>query len=147
MVKKRDVNKVIILSAGGTGGHIFPAQAIAEKLQKENCKLHMICDKKAMKYFAGVFCDIDKTIIFTSRRRENFNNTILNITLLLMSLIKIIWKFCFDRPKAVISFGGYPTISSSLYSIIFHTPLVLHEQNSILGRVNRFFYHLQINYY
>ena len=132
-------NKIIMIATGGTGGHVFPAQAVAEKLQKENYNLHLICDKRAKKYLDGIFCDIDKTIILSSNLRHNLISKIFNLVLILISSIKIMWKFFFNRPKVVISFGGYTTIPASLYSVIFCVPLVLHEQNAILGHVNRLF--------
>jgi UDP-N-acetylglucosamine--N-acetylmuramyl-(pentapeptide) pyrophosphoryl-undecaprenol N-acetylglucosamine transferase len=48
-------------------------------------------------------------------------------------------KFSFKRPKLIISFGGYPTLPASLCAIIFRIPLFLHEQNSVLGQINRIF--------
>ena len=137
MSKKKFPNKTIVISAGGTGGHIFAAQAIAEKLKKENYKLHLIYDKRSLKYIEGIFCDVEKTIILTVNPKQDLSNKIINLALLLFSLLNIIWKFLFNRPRLIISFGGYPTVPASLYAIIFCIPLVLHEQNAVLGRVNR----------
>ena len=60
MIKKATNNKTIIISAGGTGGHVFPAQAVAEKLHKEGYKLHFVCDKRALKYCDGILNNIYK---------------------------------------------------------------------------------------
>ena len=63
-------NKSIIISTGGTGGHIFPAQAIAEKLQEQHYKVHLICDQRALQYCNGVFHSIEKTVIFLSNPKK-----------------------------------------------------------------------------
>ncbi|WP_236870267.1 UDP-N-acetylglucosamine--N-acetylmuramyl-(pentapeptide) pyrophosphoryl-undecaprenol N-acetylglucosamine transferase [Candidatus Bandiella numerosa] len=139
MIKKATNNKAIIISAGGTGGHVFPAQAVAEKLHKEGYKLHLVCDERALKYCDGVFGDIEKTVIFSTSPRQNLSNRVLNLSLLLISTLKIMYKFCFKRPKVIISFGGYPAFPASLCAIIFGIPLFLHEQNSVLGQINRIF--------
>ena len=139
MIKKTTNNKTIIISAGGTGGHVFPAQAIAEKLYKEGYKPHLVCDKRALKYCDGEFGDIEKTIIFSTSPRQNLSNKVLNLSLLLISTLKIMYKFCLKRPKLIISFGGYPAFPASLCAIIFRIPLFLHEQNAVLGQINRIF--------
>ena len=139
MIKKATNNKTIIISAGGTGGHVFPAQAVAEKLHKEGYKLHFACDKRALKYCDGILNNIYKTVIISSPPQQNLSSKVLNLSLLLISTLKIMGKFCFKRPKLIISFGGYPTLPASLCAIIFRIPLFLHEQNSVLGQINRIF--------
>ena len=139
MTKKATNNKTIIISAGGTGGHVFPAQAVAEKLYKEGYQLHFVCDKRALKYCDGILNDIKKTVILSSPPKQNLSSKVLNLSLLLISTLKITGKFCFKRPGLIISFGGYPAFPASLCAIIFRIPLFLHEQNSVLGQINRIF--------
>ncbi len=139
MTKKATNNKTIIISAGGTGGHVFPAQAVAEKLYKEGYQLHFVCDKRALKYCDGILNDIKKTVILSSPPKQNLSSKVLNLSLLLISTLKIMGKFCFKRPGLIISFGGYPAFPASLCAIIFRIPLFLHEQNSVLGQINRIF--------
>ena len=129
----------IIISTGGTGGHIFPAQAIAEKLYLEGYKIRLVCDQRALKYCDGIFRKIKKTMIFSLPPKNKISIKISNLLLLSMSLLKLVLVLMFRRPKLIIAFGGYTSCPASLYSIIFSIPLFLHEQNIIIGQVNRFF--------
>lgn len=131
-------NKLII-STGGTGGHIFPAQAIADELINKNYDLHLVTDRRALKYLDGAFLDMQKTVIISSNVNEKLSSKLLNFTFLIISSLKIMGKFFLKKPKMVISFGGYPAFPASLYAIIFRIPLILHEQNSVLGQMNRLF--------
>ena len=130
-------NKRIIISTGGTGGHIFPAQAIAEKLQEQSYKVHLICDQRALQYCNGIFYSIEKTIIFLSNPKKNLMSKILYVVFVFLSLLKLAQKFFYHKPNLVISFGGYSSIPASLYAVIFRIPLFLHDQNSVLGRANK----------
>ena len=136
-MKKILTNKRIIISTGGTGGHIFPAQAIAEKLQEQHYKVHLICDQRALQYCNGIFYSIEKTIVFLSNPKKNLMSKILYVIFVFLSLLKIARKFFYHKPELVISFGGYSSIPASLYAVIFRIPLLLHDQNSVLGRANR----------
>ena len=73
-------NKLIVISTGGTGGHVFPAQAIADKLVSKNYSLHLVTDKRALKYLDGAFLDMRKTVILASGANEKFSSKLLNFT-------------------------------------------------------------------
>ena len=136
---RTESEKFIVLTAGGTGGHIFPAQAIADKLKANDYKLHLICDKRVLPLLAGSFLKIKKSVIVSPIPGLSIFSKFITISALLFGTLKILWIFLKDRPKLVLSFGGYPTLPAILSAIILRIPLILHEQNSVLGQINRLF--------
>ena len=129
----------VVLTAGGTGGHIFTAQAIADKLEANNYKLHLICDKRVLPLLEGSFLKIAKSVIIAPALKANIFSKLITICMLLFDTLKVFWMFLKDRPKLVLSFGGYPTLPAVLSAIILRIPLILHEQNALLGQINRVF--------
>jgi len=126
-----------VLAAGGTGGHMIPAHALAAELRKRGHGVLLITDDRGAR-FPGLFQDIPVHILPAGRlgggpigwlrafgsvargRRE----------------AKAIYKD--HRPDAVVGFGGYPAVPSLLGATAMRIPTVLHEQNAVLGRANRF---------
>ena len=131
--------KFIVLATGGTGGHIFPAQAIADKLKENNYKLHLICDQRTLPLLEGTFLKIAKSVIISPVPKSGVFSKLVTISCLLFSTLKFLWMFFKHRPRFVLSFGGYPTLPAVLSATILRIPLLLHEQNSVLGQINRVF--------
>jgi len=135
---KKNKKDFIIISTGGTGGHVFPAQAIAEELIKKKYNLFLIIDKRGEKFLREIFLNIPSITIDITFLNKKWYKVFKLISLLFNSL-KIIKKFFFTKPKLVITFGGYTTFPAAFYAILFRIPLILHEQNSVLGQTNRIF--------
>ena len=130
--------KKVILAAGGTGGHIFPAEALAEELILRGYKPILITDKRGILY-KGIFEKLERYTISVG----NFNSS--NFFLKLFGLYNIISGFFSVsvllsrlRPEAAVGFGGYPSLPTMLAAVLLRTPTTIHEQNAVLGRVNRF---------
>jgi UDP-N-acetylglucosamine--N-acetylmuramyl-(pentapeptide) pyrophosphoryl-undecaprenol N-acetylglucosamine transferase len=81
----------------------------------------------------------EKFIITSTTPQSSIVAKLTNLVALLFSTLKILWIFMRNRPKSVISFGGYPTFPAALSAVILRIPLILHEQNSSLGQVNKLF--------
>lgn len=124
----------VIIAAGGTGGHIFPAQALADYMVEKGIQPLLIHDKKAEQFLAGAFISIPKQCLRSNKRGfiSRIFNIIIDIFAVLCSMIR-------HQPQAVISFGGYPTFPTLVAACILRVPIFLHEQNAVLGRVNRWF--------
>ncbi|MGL9717402.1 MAG: undecaprenyldiphospho-muramoylpentapeptide beta-N-acetylglucosaminyltransferase [Wolbachia sp.] len=122
----------IILATGGTGGHIFPAITLARalKAQKHNCIL--FTDKKTDK-------DADVESYTLPLCRPN-NNKFKFSLLLTYSCVLALYQIRKLKPKLIIGFGSYASFPTLLAAKILSIPIILHEQNTILGRVNRFFF-------
>ena len=131
--------ELIVLTAGGTGGHIFPAQAIADKLKASGYELHLICDKRVLPFLEGSFLKISKSVITSPVPKASILSKLITIFALLFATLKIFKMFIKNKPKLVLSFGGYPTLPAILSAIILRIPLILHEQNALLGQINRIF--------
>ncbi|MEL6202265.1 MAG: undecaprenyldiphospho-muramoylpentapeptide beta-N-acetylglucosaminyltransferase [Pseudomonadota bacterium] len=126
----------IALSAGGTGGHLFPAEALAHELIARGWDVQLLTDKRATK-FADRFPG-SKMHVVASATPSGKN------PLKLVSAGFTIWKglrqarsLLVDiKPKAVVGFGGYPTIPP-LISAGALCPTIIHEQNAVMGRANK----------
>ena len=128
----------VIIATGGTGGHIFPALAVADELVSIGVKPIFLCDKRGEKFITRDY-KIDTMILPI----KNFHSiTILqvikNIYLLLLSIFKSIYILLKVRPCVVLGFGGIASLPSLLVAAYLRTPTVIHEQNAIVGRANKF---------
>ncbi|WP_427024007.1 undecaprenyldiphospho-muramoylpentapeptide beta-N-acetylglucosaminyltransferase [Aureimonas ureilytica] len=128
----------ILLCAGGTGGHLFPAEALAHELRARGLAVHLATDERAGRY-AGSF-PADATHVVPS---ATFGSK--NPLALLRSGLKLLNGYREARalmrrlrPAAVIGFGGYPTVPPMLAAAKAGLPTMIHEQNAVMGRANRF---------
>lgn len=122
----------IILCAGGTGGHVFPALATAKSLLKKEAslKITFLTDKKGE----------DASVLWKSffLPRKNSKTTFpLFVIMMAYQLLVHIGKFLIHRPSLVVGFGGYPCVPVVLAAQILRIPTILHEQNAFLGRAHR----------
>ncbi|UTW58019.1 undecaprenyldiphospho-muramoylpentapeptide beta-N-acetylglucosaminyltransferase [Kordiimonas sp. SCSIO 12603] len=127
----------IILAAGGTGGHMMPAEAVADKLTEEGYKVSLITDKRGIA-LGNIMADLDKTILSASSHMGGgFLGKIKSAISLASSTLKVRKQFKKDIPSIVVGFGGYPSLPAVMAARSLGIPFVLHEQNAVLGRVNR----------
>ena len=131
---------VLLIAAGGTGGHMFPAQALAWELEKEGWKVILITDPRGEKFSSTFPTSITKSVQKSATLKLNDPIGIPKaIYILVGSIIKSFCVFIKLKPTAVIGFGGYPSFASLLVAKVLNVRTVVHEQNAVLGRVNRFF--------
>ena len=129
-------NKRIVLTTGGSGGHIFPAQAAAEALLALNMDVIFITDKRG-KEFQGL--DKVKTYRLSAESvtGRSFFGKIRAAFLLLYGAIQALFLLKKLRPDMVIGFGSYASIPVGIAAEMLKIPVLLHEQNAVLGRANR----------
>lgn len=126
----------VVLAAGGTGGHIFPAQALADALVAAGYRVILITDKRFEKYTSD-FRNVEIRIIRSGTMRGGVASRLLNVLNILTGIGQ---AWCYIRelkPAAVVGFGGYPSFPTMVAGIISRRYTVIHEQNSVLGRANR----------
>ncbi|MGA1802626.1 undecaprenyldiphospho-muramoylpentapeptide beta-N-acetylglucosaminyltransferase [Rhizobium sp. HT1-10] len=128
---------IIFLAAGGTGGHLFPAEALAYKLRDRGYSVHLVTDSRAERY-AGSF-PADEIHVVPSATIGSKNPVKLARSLLtLWSGMRAARKLIRNiRPSCVVGFGGYPTIPPLLAATRMGIPSVIHEQNAVMGRANK----------
>lgn len=135
---KTDKQRPIVLAAGGTGGHIFPAEALAETLLGMGERVVLITDKRFANFKSGVFADIEvRTIYAGSPSGVGLFRKIIGAIKLVIGIFQAGFLLLRLKPKVVVGFGGYPSFPTVFVANGFHIPTVIHEQNSVLGRANR----------
>ncbi|MEM9032220.1 MAG: UDP-N-acetylglucosamine--N-acetylmuramyl-(pentapeptide) pyrophosphoryl-undecaprenol N-acetylglucosamine transferase [Pseudomonadota bacterium] len=129
-----------ILAAGGTGGHMFPAQALAEVLISRGWRVKLSTDQRGER-FAGAFPDevsIARVVSATPARGGSLGKILAPLRIA-GGVLGALGQMLIDRPRVIVGFGGYPTIPALLAGTLLRVPRMIHEQNGILGRVNRIF--------
>ena len=126
----------VVVAAGGTGGHLFPAEALTIALKARGVVVDLITDERATRYgdFPGRATHTVPSATFAGR--DPFS--VLRTTLRLTRGFKQALGLGRLRPAAVIGFGGYPTIPPVLAAWLRRIPTIIHEQNGVPGRANRF---------
>jgi UDP-N-acetylglucosamine--N-acetylmuramyl-(pentapeptide) pyrophosphoryl-undecaprenol N-acetylglucosamine transferase len=132
------MNKPIFLCAGGTGGHLFPAEALAHELRARGHGVHLVTDERAGRY-AGSF-PADETHVVPSATFGSKNPLAIlrSGTKLWTGYRGAIALMKRVEPAAVIGFGGYPTIPPMMAAVQLGLPTAIHEQNAVMGRANKF---------
>jgi UDP-N-acetylglucosamine--N-acetylmuramyl-(pentapeptide) pyrophosphoryl-undecaprenol N-acetylglucosamine transferase len=131
-------SRCILLAAGGTGGHLFPAAALAAALKKRGVEVELATDDRAMKYGQDFPARAVHAFPSATTTGAGALNKALAAATLGMGVAAAILKLSRIRPRAVVGFGGYPTVPPLVAASIIGVPSVLHEQNAVLGRANRF---------
>lgn len=127
---------VIVIAAGGTGGHMFPAKAFAQEVVNRGADVVLITDPRGKKYTEG-FPSIDNLVLPVTNSEEGGLKGKIEAGLTLLKSISKTGPFLKKHnPSAVIGFGGYPSFPALF---IAKCPVIIHEQNAVLGRVNRLF--------
>lgn len=129
--------KHIVIMAGGTGGHIFPALSVAGALSEKGAIISWLGTKYGLE---GKLVSAQYPIDYISARglrNRGFVNHLLSPFQILLSVIQALYVLKKRRTKLVIGFGGYPAGAGGLASKIVGLPLIIHEQNAVPGVTNR----------
>ena len=127
----------ILLAAGGTGGHLFPAAALAQELKRRGFDVELATDMRAEKYgieFPARAIHRIPSATLTSRNPFAVAMTFLKLGLGFLSALRLLYA---TAPRAVIGFGGYPTLPPIIAARVSGIPTAVHEQNAVMGRANR----------
>lgn len=128
---------VFILMAGGTGGHLFPAMALAEELNRRGHQVHLATDERVDAY-GGDFPARQVHIIPAATPSLRNPIKFLGAGFTILGGIGAAWNaFRKLDADAAVAFGGYPSFPPFLATALMGVPGILHEQNAVLGRANR----------
>lgn len=129
---------VIALAAGGTGGHLFPAEALAQELKRRGWRILLVTDERGARY-AATFPADDRFMITAAS--PSIGGPVAKAAAALSlskGVVKAVGEFRRRRISAAVGFGGYPSFPAMMAAKLTGTPFGVHEQNAVLGRVNRF---------
>jgi UDP-N-acetylglucosamine--N-acetylmuramyl-(pentapeptide) pyrophosphoryl-undecaprenol N-acetylglucosamine transferase len=127
----------VLIAAGGTGGHLFPAAALAHALARRDVPVHLATDERATRYGGAFPAEAVHVIKAATPTGGNLFArawavlTLIGGTTDARALLRRV------KPRVVVGFGGYPTVPPLLAAAMLGIPSVLHEQNAVLGRANR----------
>ena len=129
---------LIILAAGGTGGHVFPAQALAEEMLKRNWRVGFWTDGRGARYATGMPDGTEiETISSASITRGTFLAKIFAPFAIAVGIVSAIFRIRRHAPKVVAGFGGYSAFPTLVAAWLTGTPRFIHEQNGVLGLANK----------
>jgi len=130
------MNKKIIFSSGGTGGHIFPTASIAQFFLKKGYKVVLATDLRGSKYLKKNF-QIQSYILNTDTPvGKNLLIKFVSFTKIFLSIIKSLFFLKKEKPNLVFGLGGYVSFPMLVAAKILNIPLIIYENNLILGKTN-----------
>jgi len=129
-------NGVIALAAGGTGGHVFPARALAEALSARGWRIALITDSRGAS-FSDDIANTETYRIKAASLGGGACSKLKGLTHLCVGLLQARALLRRIRPAAVVGFGGYASAPTMWAAAQMGIPTMLHEQNAVLGRANR----------
>jgi UDP-N-acetylglucosamine--N-acetylmuramyl-(pentapeptide) pyrophosphoryl-undecaprenol N-acetylglucosamine transferase len=128
----------VLVTAGGTGGHLFPAEALAAVLSKRGILVHLATDRRAAR-FGGAFTEETIHVVTSATLRARHPIAMAQTgTRLGFGFVQAWMLIGRLKPAAVIGFGGYPTIPPVLAAVWRGVPSLIHDANAVIGRANRF---------
>ena len=127
----------ILLAAGGTGGHLFPAEALAHEMVERGWKVHLATDDRAER-FAGHFPAAEvhpiASATFGSKNPIALARSFWMIWRGVRQASEVIRRI---EPEVAVGFGGYPTVPPLYAANRRGVPVIVHEQNAVMGRANK----------
>jgi len=128
---------IVLLAAGGTGGHLFPAEALAHELKAGGWAVHLVTDSRAER-FAGKFpadeIHVVPSATIGSKNPVSVARTLFTLWRGMRAARRLLARL---KPKVVVGFGGYPTLPPLLAATGMGIPSMIHEQNAVMGRANK----------
>jgi UDP-N-acetylglucosamine--N-acetylmuramyl-(pentapeptide) pyrophosphoryl-undecaprenol N-acetylglucosamine transferase len=128
---------LVLLAAGGTGGHLFPAEALAEALKRRGVLVDLATDERATRYgrdFPARETHVIPSATIRGRNPISLARTLVTLGVGAMKALRLLRRI---RPVAVVGFGGYPTLPPVLAATLRRTPTVIHDANAVMGRANK----------
>lgn len=129
---------LIMLAAGGTGGHLFPAEALGVALMKRGARVRLVTDSRAVQYgglFSRDMFDVVPSDTVRGRTPWALARTGAMLAAGGVMALALLQR---QKPRAVVGFGGYPTLPPLIAAKLLGIPTVIHDANAVMGRANKF---------
>lgn len=128
--------KPIVLAAGGTGGHIFPARALAHELSKEGYEVFLFTDGRGDQFNDSSFMRIK---ISACQLQGSLGKKLKGGIKLIKGIGTAFYHLQHLKPQSVVGFGGYASFPTMMAAILLRIPTFVHQADAYFGRANRFF--------
>jgi UDP-N-acetylglucosamine--N-acetylmuramyl-(pentapeptide) pyrophosphoryl-undecaprenol N-acetylglucosamine transferase len=131
---------LLVIAAGGTGGHMFPAQALAEVMLRRGWRVRLSTDARGARYTGGFPHSVEVVQVAAATfARGGLLNKLLAPLHIAGGILGTVLRMLREKPAMVVGFGGYPSIPALAAAWLLRLPRMVHEQNGVPGRVNRLF--------
>jgi len=130
-------DNLILVAAGGTGGHLFPAEALSHALIARGARVRLATDSRALKYGQAFPAEAVHEIASATPTGGSPFAKAQAALMLGKGVLEAYALLGKIKPRAVVSFGGYPTVPPALAAALRGVPLILHEQNAVPSLANR----------
>ena len=128
----------VLLAAGGTGGHLFPAEALSHALRARGVTVSLVTDQRAFEFTDGFPADEIHAVASGTPSGRSLMAKVKAAASILRGVIAARKLIGTLKPDVVVGFGGYPTVPPLLAATMLRVPSIVHEQNAVVGRANRF---------
>lgn len=128
---------LILLAAGGTGGHLFPAEALANVMVARGFRVDLVTDHRVSNYLGKFPAGEVHVVAADTLRGGNPFRLMLTLFRLGFGTLRSIFLLKRLKPVAVVGFGGYPTLPPMIAARLMFIPTVIHDANAVMGRANR----------
>src|SRR5580693_4944474 len=136
MAEPRFLQGPVVLATGGTGGHVFPAEALAGELEARGVPFALVTDSRG-KQWQGALAHRPIHYIHSASPTGSLGRRLIALLSLGFGLFDAWWALGRIAPSAVVGFGGYASVPTMLAARLRRLPAMLHEQNAVLGKANR----------
>jgi UDP-N-acetylglucosamine--N-acetylmuramyl-(pentapeptide) pyrophosphoryl-undecaprenol N-acetylglucosamine transferase len=131
------MSRLAVVAAGGTGGHLFPAEALAQTLTRRGWRIVLATDSRGARFAEGFPAEERMGLSAATFRSGDPIGMVGAGLTIAQGVLQARGAFGRLRPSVVVGFGGYPSLPAMLAAFSMGVPTVIHEQNAVIGRANR----------
>ena len=128
---------LVLIAAGGTGGHLFPAEALAGALAARGIAVELATDERAAHYARNFPTRALHVLPAETVRSKDISSYVRTAFVLAYGVAQALRLLLRIKPQAVVGFGGYPTVPPVIAAWLLRVPRIVHEQNAVMGRANK----------